>query len=141
MKFMDKQQYKPETQAIRLRVPQTAQREHSSPLYLTSSFCYDGLAHEVHKNAPQQGQHEQQSASVCHDADQRRRVHPGKHRMQEPVLFGYLVSSSTGMMQVAAHEIKEEPYDLRRDHGRQVGDHYEQYAEEQPPFIAKKKFV
>lgn len=41
MKFMDKQQYKPETQAIRLRVPQTAQREHSSPLYLTSSFCYD----------------------------------------------------------------------------------------------------
>lgn len=38
---MDKQQYKPETQAIRLRVPQTAQREHSSPLYLTSSFCYD----------------------------------------------------------------------------------------------------
>ena len=29
------------TQAIRIRTDRTAEREHSSPLYLTSSFCFD----------------------------------------------------------------------------------------------------
>ena len=29
------------TQAIRIRTDQTKEKEHSSPLYLTSSFCYD----------------------------------------------------------------------------------------------------
>ena len=29
------------TQAIRIRAAQTAEKEHSSPLFLTSSFCYD----------------------------------------------------------------------------------------------------
>jgi len=29
------------TQAIRIRTDRTAEKEHSSPLYLTSSFCYD----------------------------------------------------------------------------------------------------
>ncbi|GAA4318032.1 trans-sulfuration enzyme family protein [Compostibacter hankyongensis] len=40
----DRQQepdYRPETNAIRIRTPRTAEKEHSSPLYLTSSFCYD----------------------------------------------------------------------------------------------------
>lgn len=31
----------PITQAIRIRTPQTNEMEHSSPLFLTSSFCYD----------------------------------------------------------------------------------------------------
>lgn len=34
-------QQKPETQAIRLQTPQTAQKEHATPLFLTSSFTYD----------------------------------------------------------------------------------------------------
>ncbi|HXB94296.1 MAG TPA: PLP-dependent transferase, partial [Puia sp.] len=29
------------TQAIRIRTPQTPEKEHSSPLFLTSSFTYD----------------------------------------------------------------------------------------------------
>jgi O-succinylhomoserine sulfhydrylase len=29
------------TEAIRIRANQTPDKEHSSPLYLTSSFCYD----------------------------------------------------------------------------------------------------
>jgi len=33
--------YKFETTAIRTRIPQTSQKEHSSPLYLTSSFTFD----------------------------------------------------------------------------------------------------
>jgi O-succinylhomoserine sulfhydrylase len=33
--------YHPETLAIRLQTPRTAQKEHSTPLFLTSSFCYD----------------------------------------------------------------------------------------------------
>ena len=31
----------PITQAIRIQAPRTAQGEHSTPLYLTSSFCFD----------------------------------------------------------------------------------------------------
>ncbi len=31
----------PETQAIRTQTPVTAQKEHSTPLFLTSSFIYD----------------------------------------------------------------------------------------------------
>ncbi|HMH23984.1 MAG TPA: PLP-dependent transferase, partial [Puia sp.] len=31
----------PITQAIRIRTGRTAEREHSSPLFLTSSFCFD----------------------------------------------------------------------------------------------------
>ena len=34
-------QPKPETQAIRLQTPQTEQKEHATPLFLTSSFTYD----------------------------------------------------------------------------------------------------
>ena len=32
---------KPQTDAIRIRTTQTNEMEHSSPLYLTSSFCFD----------------------------------------------------------------------------------------------------
>jgi O-succinylhomoserine sulfhydrylase len=38
---MAKKQYQPETNAIRIRARQTQEREHSSPVFLTSSFCYD----------------------------------------------------------------------------------------------------
>ena len=31
----------PETKAIRLQTPQTDQKEHATPLFLTSSFTYD----------------------------------------------------------------------------------------------------
>src|SRR5689334_13809141 len=34
-------QQKPITQAIRTHVPRTDEMEHSSPLFLTSSFCFD----------------------------------------------------------------------------------------------------
>ena len=40
MKSKDKQQ-SPVTKAIRTRVPQTDEMEHSSPIFLTSSFCFD----------------------------------------------------------------------------------------------------
>lgn len=33
--------YRPETKAIRIQPGKTHNREHSSPMYLTSSFCYD----------------------------------------------------------------------------------------------------
>ena len=36
-----KKQLHPETQAIRIQSEQTAQKEHSTPLFLTSSFTYD----------------------------------------------------------------------------------------------------
>ncbi len=32
---------KPETQAIRIQTRRTAEMEHSTPLFLTSGFCYD----------------------------------------------------------------------------------------------------
>jgi len=32
---------KPETKAIRIQTPRTAEMEHSTPLFLTSGFCYD----------------------------------------------------------------------------------------------------
>ncbi|HXC03753.1 MAG TPA: PLP-dependent transferase, partial [Bacteroidia bacterium] len=32
---------KPESQAIRIQTDQTDQKEHSTPLYLTSSFTFD----------------------------------------------------------------------------------------------------
>lgn len=35
----------PTTQAIRIRADQTEEMEHSSPLFLTSSFCYDDAEH------------------------------------------------------------------------------------------------
>lgn len=38
---MNKENWHPQTKAIRLRGPQTLQHEHSSPLYLTSSFTFD----------------------------------------------------------------------------------------------------
>lgn len=41
--FKDKLQF--ETQAIRTQTKQTPQREHSTPLYLTSSFTFDDAAH------------------------------------------------------------------------------------------------
>ena len=34
------QQQQPQTQAIRLQTPKTEQMEHSTPLFLTSSFTY-----------------------------------------------------------------------------------------------------
>lgn len=34
-----------ETEAIRIQTPQTSQREHSTPLYLTSSFTFEDAAH------------------------------------------------------------------------------------------------
>ncbi len=37
---MDSEQLHRESQAIRIQVPQTPEREHASPLFLTSSFCY-----------------------------------------------------------------------------------------------------
>ena len=33
--------YQPETRAIRIQTPRTAEMEHSTPLFLTSSFCYN----------------------------------------------------------------------------------------------------
>jgi O-succinylhomoserine sulfhydrylase len=36
--------YKPETKAIRTQTDRTAQKEHSTPLFLTSSFVYDSAA-------------------------------------------------------------------------------------------------
>ena len=33
--------YKPETDAIRLQMKRTNEKEHSTPLFLTSSFVYD----------------------------------------------------------------------------------------------------
>src|SRR3954447_21402032 len=36
------QQYHPITKAIRTQTDKTNEMEHSSPLYLTSSFCFDG---------------------------------------------------------------------------------------------------
>ncbi len=41
MKRKNKPTYHPETQAIRIQSERTPHREHSSPMYLTSSFCYD----------------------------------------------------------------------------------------------------
>lgn len=38
---MDEQQYHPETNAVRIRTERTGEMEHSSPLFLTSSFCFD----------------------------------------------------------------------------------------------------
>jgi O-succinylhomoserine sulfhydrylase len=38
---MDEQKYKPETEAVRIQIERTWQMEHSSPLFLTSSFCFD----------------------------------------------------------------------------------------------------
>lgn len=35
----------PETRAIRIRIPQTEQMEHASPMFLTSSFCYEDSEH------------------------------------------------------------------------------------------------
>src|SRR5436853_4526534 len=32
---------RPETKAIRIQTPRTAQKEHATPLFLTSSFTYD----------------------------------------------------------------------------------------------------
>src|SRR6478736_2049430 len=32
---------RPETKAIRIQTPKTAQKEHSTPLFLTSSFTYN----------------------------------------------------------------------------------------------------
>jgi O-succinylhomoserine sulfhydrylase len=31
----------PNTQAVRIQTPRTDQKEHSTPLFLTSSFCFD----------------------------------------------------------------------------------------------------
>lgn len=38
---MEKDQYRPETNAIRIQTEKTWQMEHSTPLFLTSSFTYD----------------------------------------------------------------------------------------------------
>ncbi|HVB02310.1 MAG TPA: PLP-dependent transferase [Chitinophagaceae bacterium] len=38
---MDDQNLRPETRAIRSRIPRTQQMEHTTPLFLTSSFCYE----------------------------------------------------------------------------------------------------
>jgi len=38
---MDQDQYRPETNAIRIQTERTWQMEHSTPLFLTSSFTYD----------------------------------------------------------------------------------------------------
>jgi O-succinylhomoserine sulfhydrylase len=38
---MDKDQYRPETNAVRIQTEKTWQMEHSTPLFLTSSFTYD----------------------------------------------------------------------------------------------------
>lgn len=38
---MDEKQYRPETNAIRIQTERTWQMEHSTPLYMTSSFTYD----------------------------------------------------------------------------------------------------
>ncbi|GAA3944919.1 aminotransferase class I/II-fold pyridoxal phosphate-dependent enzyme [Chitinophaga oryziterrae] len=38
---MDKDQYRPETNAVRIQTERTWQMEHSTPLFLTSSFTYD----------------------------------------------------------------------------------------------------
>ena len=40
---MDEQHYKPETEAVRIQIERTWQMEHSSPLFLTSSFCFDNV--------------------------------------------------------------------------------------------------
>ncbi|NIG56289.1 O-succinylhomoserine sulfhydrylase [Chitinophaga sp. Cy-1792] len=34
-------QYQPETNAVRIQIPRTDQMEHSTPMFLTSSFCFD----------------------------------------------------------------------------------------------------
>ncbi len=36
--------HRPETKAIRIQTPQTEQKEHATPLFLTSSFTYDSAA-------------------------------------------------------------------------------------------------
>ncbi|MEC5144405.1 O-succinylhomoserine sulfhydrylase [Chitinophaga sp. 212800010-3] len=53
----DKHQYQPDTNAVRIQTPKTDQMEHSSPMFLTSSFCYDNaeemratFADEVERN-------------------------------------------------------------------------------------------
>lgn len=33
--------YQPDTEAVRIRIPRTDQMEHASPMFLTSSFCFD----------------------------------------------------------------------------------------------------
>lgn len=38
---MEKKQYRPETNAVRIQTERTWQMEHSTPLFLTSSFTYD----------------------------------------------------------------------------------------------------
>jgi O-succinylhomoserine sulfhydrylase len=38
---MEKKQYRPETNAVRIQTEKTWQMEHSTPLFLTSSFTYD----------------------------------------------------------------------------------------------------
>ena len=38
---MDQEQYRPETNAVRIQTERTWQMEHSTPLFLTSSFTYD----------------------------------------------------------------------------------------------------
>lgn len=40
-KPMEKNQYRPETNAVRIQTERTWQMEHSTPLFLTSSFTYD----------------------------------------------------------------------------------------------------
>lgn len=42
---MQQDELHPESRAIRIRIPQTQQREHSSPMFLTSSFCYENSEH------------------------------------------------------------------------------------------------
>jgi O-succinylhomoserine sulfhydrylase len=39
----EQQKYQPETNAIRIQTERTWQMEHSTPLFLTSSFCYDNV--------------------------------------------------------------------------------------------------
>ncbi|MFY0255825.1 O-succinylhomoserine sulfhydrylase [Chitinophaga sp. 30R24] len=37
----ERNQYQPDTNAVRISIPKTDQMEHSSPMFLTSSFCFD----------------------------------------------------------------------------------------------------
>ena len=37
----DRHQYQPDTNAVRIQIPRTDQMEHASPMFLTSSFCFD----------------------------------------------------------------------------------------------------